>query len=199
VRTIKKDYSIQLKIYAQLYADKYGAYPNRLAIVDLANQAFDIPFSSSECQQIKAQSINELMEINILLEAGRLKDLQSVGDQCGSCLYRPNCPAHIEQLRLSNGVLSLNDKINRFDICGVLSSFERMDNGSYVYKIQTPSFMLSVHQIPEPNLSALISLSGQTPPQYFEFSEEKRLSFFNIKRKTEKTFDFTNFSRMYVA
>ncbi|MCX2582725.1 PD-(D/E)XK nuclease family protein [Pedobacter sp. MR22-3] len=94
---LKTDYVNQLRLYAYLYFEQNGRFPDQLSLVDMLGQKYDVKFSSQECIAIFAEAKNILDKINKGVEQG-IYYANPREENCGYCLYRPACAAYLRYL-----------------------------------------------------------------------------------------------------
>lgn len=95
-RSIKQEYSQQLKLYAALYFSVHGEWPVRLALIGMDSVEYEIPFTHDECLQLLDEAKHELDELNQLIASGLPdKDFSRPSPEaCRYCSYRPGCKAY---------------------------------------------------------------------------------------------------------
>jgi hypothetical protein len=89
---IKKEYEIQLKLYAHLYYIMNGKYPFALYLVTLSNDFIKITFKESECEKIYLEALDFLSKTNSDIVKNDLKAIaRPSSENCKYCSYRPAC------------------------------------------------------------------------------------------------------------
>lgn len=94
---LKPEYSIQLKIYAAMYAAMTGTWPVRLEVVPISGQPVEVAFTKDESASLLARAFHIRDEINAVVEEDapaldRMHTLATPGpSECGYCTYRPYC------------------------------------------------------------------------------------------------------------
>ncbi|MDG6249759.1 PD-(D/E)XK nuclease family protein [Methanocalculus sp.] len=96
---INEEYKTQLKLYARLFFDEYGYWPDQLLIIDLDGKKHDISFTASECNALmeEARTLFNYINSKIQNKENDLKDMYLIfsspdPDNCSYCQYRPICP-----------------------------------------------------------------------------------------------------------
>ena len=93
--TVKMDYQTQLRLYAVLYARKFGQWPSRLEIVDLDGQEFEVSFEIASCEALLEEAYQLLETVNNKVTEGAIELLATPGpSSCSACAYRPGCQAY---------------------------------------------------------------------------------------------------------
>ncbi|KUO74509.1 MAG: hypothetical protein APF77_18430 [Clostridia bacterium BRH_c25] len=93
---IKLEYQLQLKIYAALYNEKYGNWPEHLVILTLGHKEYEIPFTKKECKNLLEKASARLDEVNAMIaSAHSVKELANpTPDNCRYCTFRPACEVY---------------------------------------------------------------------------------------------------------
>jgi len=129
---IDRKYSLQLKLYAALFASKYQRWPARIEIVPLQGAEQVIPFDPSECEALLNQAVSTLNELNRRINRQLGSTDQGTNDgefanptpeNCRFCLFRPNCKPY-----KASRDLSRNSDWPR-DVWGTVSEFRLLGNG----------------------------------------------------------------------
>lgn len=100
IAVVKMDYQTQLRLYAALYARKFGQWPSRLEIVDLDGREFEVPFEIASCEALLEEVYQVLATVNEKIHASRsiqeaVNKLATPGpSNCAACPYRPECFAY---------------------------------------------------------------------------------------------------------
>jgi len=138
---IDRKYSLQLKLYAALFASKYERWPTRIEIVPLQGAAQVIPFNPSECEALLIDAVSTLNELNrrINRELRSTDQRRNEGEfanptpeNCRFCLFRPNC----ESYRASHDLSKEADWPR--DVWGNVSEFRLLGNGRLTIAITEP-------------------------------------------------------------
>jgi hypothetical protein len=161
---IKEEYEDQLKLYAYLYNQVFGKYPNELSIIDLEKKEYLINFTSQECEALARKSREALLKINNLIEMDERRALaKPTLDHCKSCLYRPGCDFYWD--------LSLSETESIFrDVRGKVAAVRQFRNGNLNATLITGGKELTVSQI-----------NGEYSPFLTE-AVGKEVAFYNVKQ-----------------
>ncbi len=92
------EYNEQLKLYAALFYEECGEWPNNLIIISLDGKSHYIEYEKNECLILLEESKNMLRQVNSIIEADRSSSKKAVlklaspsQTNCQYCLYRPIC------------------------------------------------------------------------------------------------------------
>lgn len=97
VPTIRQAYVEQVRLYASLYRDTFGRWPDRLELVPLSGEAIELPMSARECEEAAADAERALAKVNEVIRcASSSLDCYSLlatptAEACRGCLFRPMC------------------------------------------------------------------------------------------------------------
>ncbi len=99
VSQIKPEYEAQLKLYAAIYFETYGRWPDRLLLLNLQGRDFEINFTRSECMTLLATARETFNQTNHRIQTAlQQADLSSLASPapatCRFCALRPGCPAY---------------------------------------------------------------------------------------------------------
>jgi hypothetical protein len=137
--TVKTDYQTQLRLYAALYACKFGQWPSRLEVVDLDGREFEVPFDIASCEVLLEEAYKVLDTVNKKIHASRstqeaVNTLATPGpSSCVACVYRPGCRAY----RTARQESSLTGWPT--DIFGILQYIRKLADGRVSLGISTPT------------------------------------------------------------
>jgi len=161
---IKEEYEDQLKLYAYLYNEVNGKYPDKLTIIDLEKKEYSVDFTPQECEELARKSREMLSEINNHVEKGESKILAKPDlNNCRSCLYRPACDFYWD--------LSLSEIDSIFkDVRGNVFKVRQFRNGNLNASLNKDDKELIISHIASEYLSFLTSAVG------------KEVAFFNVKQ-----------------
>ena len=95
---VKKEYKIQLKIYAGLYYLKTGVWAKKLKVLTINQGEYEISFTPEESLQLIDKAKEKLDEVNnLILNNFIWEDLASPApDTCRFCNARPVCKKYIQ-------------------------------------------------------------------------------------------------------
>jgi len=139
ISTIKISYQTQLRLYAALYACKFGQWPSRLEVVDLDGREFEVPFEIASCEALLEEASRVLATINEKIQNSRSTQeaaniLATPGpSNCSACSYRPECPAY----RTARQRSSLTGW--PADVFGIVQYVRTLANGRISLGINTPT------------------------------------------------------------
>lgn len=138
VQEPKKEYQLQLKIYAALYFSNYKIWPKKLLIVDPNGRSYNIPFTPHECMNIFNMTKDSLKKINKLITDGKTPEFfaNPSSDTCKFCYYRPICSKYWDIYP------NTSDWPN--DICGIVKEITRLGNGTFRVIITDNSKEISI-------------------------------------------------------
>lgn len=141
-REIDKKYSLQLKLYAALFASEYQRWPVRIEIVPLQGSAQAIAFNPSECEVLLNEAVSTLNELNQRINQHLRSANQATNgsefanptaENCRFCLFRPNCKAYRASRDLSG------DSDWPLDVWGTVNEFRLLRNGRLTLSITAPN------------------------------------------------------------
>ncbi|GEM_PF-649609 len=178
-KVVKKEYEIQLKLYAHLYFLMTGKYPKALFIVSLSNNYIEVKFENRDCEAIYSEIITFLANTNLLITRN---DINSVAkpseDNCKYCSYRPACNFY------TNWLITNFEKVN--DLFGTIEKVNQFSNETIGLQIKT--------------LNKQILINGFTIEKRGDFESliGKNVKFYNLK-KTKQSLNATanNFTIVY--
>jgi hypothetical protein len=99
--TIKENYSLQLKLYAAIYHDAHGDWPNLLELIPLSGKPERVPFTPDECVALLKAAKDELARVNSLVESAKIRDAALPRpDCCWYCGFRPVCGKYRDAMQL---------------------------------------------------------------------------------------------------
>lgn len=99
---IKPHFVIQLKLYALLYQKQTGQPVNKLTLLNLANDRFEVPFTQAELEPLYGQVLGKAVVLNGFIDAGNFSALANLEEgTCKFCQFRPLCD-HYWQSEIRN-------------------------------------------------------------------------------------------------
>lgn len=126
---IKKEYEIQLKLYAHLYFLMNRKYPRALFLVTLSNSFLEVKFNETECTGIYSEALKFFENTNSLIRINNLDDLGKPSvDNCKFCSHRPACKFY------ANWLMSNFESVN--DIFGTITKVNQFNNGTLGLQLQ---------------------------------------------------------------
>jgi CRISPR/Cas system-associated exonuclease Cas4 (RecB family) len=123
--TPKKEYQIQLKIYAALFFLKKGIWPKKLILAGLNQPHIEIEYKPEESLNLLDKVKEELSQINKLRTEGLIIDefAQPSVQSCRFCGYRPGCSVYWNNRKEEAGW--------PLDFWGDIKEKKRLGNGFY--------------------------------------------------------------------
>jgi CRISPR/Cas system-associated exonuclease Cas4 (RecB family) len=89
---IKPAFVIQLKLYAVLYQKQTSRLVNRLTLLNLAGERYEVPFTQAELEPLYQQVLAKAAMLNQLIETGDFFNLANLeAETCNFCQLRPVC------------------------------------------------------------------------------------------------------------
>jgi hypothetical protein len=121
---------MQLKLYAAVYADAFGTWPDVLEIVPLQGEVTVIPVDRDECVELLREARRLLAETNAIIET--CPDARNVlatpaSGTCRYCEYRPLCERYLTVDKASGEWPR--------DVVGILSKVVQLKNGTLMVEV----------------------------------------------------------------
>ncbi len=153
---IREEYQVQLKLYAALYAETFGRWPDSVGIVHLSGAIHNVDFTIAECAELLLEAKTTLQQINAIVATSPEASLPSVlanprPDACAYCQYRPACEPYQSS---RSDVDSLEWPM---DVIGTLTSISQLGNGRLILKIMTSSGIENVPGISTGSRHAILA------------------------------------------
>jgi hypothetical protein len=130
--TIRAAYEVQLQMYAALYHETFGIWPDRLELVPLQGEEVRVPIDHDRCSQLVKDAKALLETVNhaaVVAENTGAKDLSTLAmpcaEACASCAFRPQCKAYL----MANAEMQDGWPL---DARGTVSTVRSLGNGSIV-------------------------------------------------------------------
>jgi hypothetical protein len=127
---IKDEYVVQLQLYAALYNETFGVWPDRLEIVPVQGDAVTVPVDRLKCTELVRDAKVLLSEVNAAVDGLGVSGApdtatlaQPTARVCATCAYRPHCRTY----------LAANADMHEqwpLDICGNVTRIQKLGNGS---------------------------------------------------------------------
>ena len=178
-QVIKKEYEVQLKLYAHLYFLMKGKYPKALYLVTLSNNFIEVDFETETCEAVYLEALEFLLVINSFISNN---DIQAIAkpsvDNCKYCSYRPACNFYSDWLTINFEIVN--------DLFGIVEKVTQFGNGSLGVQLSTNGRQVLINGLPIPMKEKLESLVG------------KNIMLYNLK-KTKQSINATanNFTTVY--
>jgi len=127
---VRAEYVIQIQMYAALYNDTFGLWPERLEIVPVRGEEAKVQVDKLRCSQLVQDAKALLAEVNATVAALHdrgASDLSTLAkpsaETCSPCGFRPQCQEY----------LAANADMQErwpLDIVGTVSRIQTLGNGS---------------------------------------------------------------------
>jgi hypothetical protein len=178
-QVVKKEYEIQLKLYAALYESSCGRWPSALELVSLTGVVQAIAIDPTTCTDLLKNATDALCRLNRTIASSRnVGELEQAlarpsAKNCSYCQYRPGC-------RMYRKAAVAGEEWPK-DIFGQVSLFQQLGNSKYMLMVRTIAGPVRIRAL-DSNLQrhpalgvvtvgdqiALFSLSVKTPNVYVE-------------------------------
>lgn len=178
-QVVKKEYEIQLKLYAHLYFLMNGKYPKALFIVTLSNDFIEVEFENSDCEKIYSEALDFLATTNSFITKNDMKSIAKPSmENCKYCSYRPACSFY------SNWLTTNFEAVN--DLFGTIEKVNQFSNDTLGLQVQTQDKQVLINGLSMEKKNDFESLIG------------KNVILYNLK-KTRQSLNATatNFTIIY--
>lgn len=178
-QVVKKEYEIQLKLYAHLYFLMNGKYPKALFIVSLSNDFIEVEFENTDCEIIYSEALNFLATTNSFITKNDIKSIAKPSvENCRYCSYRPACVFY------SNWLTTNFEEVH--DLFGKIEKVNQFSNDTIGLQLLTQGKQI------------LINGLAREKKQDFESLIGKNVILYNLK-KTRQSLNATanNFTTIY--
>lgn len=178
-QVVKKEYEIQLKLYAHLYFLMNGKYPKALFIVSLSNDFIEVEFENTDCEIIYSEVLNFLATTNSFIAKNDIKSIAKPStENCRYCSYRPACGFY------SNWLTTNFEEVH--DLFGKIEKVNQFSNDTIGLQLLTQGKQI------------LINGLAREKKQDFESLIGKNVILYNLK-KTRQSLNATanNFTTIY--
>lgn len=167
---IKQGYITQMKLYAYLYYLKENKFPDKLILINLENQEFEIRTNIDDSKDLYIEAIAYLKKVNSNI-VDRVQLASPNEENCQNCLYRPSCLEYINTFG-----------IHERDIIGHVINIEKLINGQVVVQVQG-AFLSKIFGIDES----------------YEFDPNMKYGFFNLKKRSNNKsyFQISRYSKIF--
>jgi CRISPR/Cas system-associated exonuclease Cas4 (RecB family) len=91
---VLSEYKEQLKLYAALFHEEHGQWPNNLIVISIDGKSHYIDYKENECLTLLEESKNMLRRVNSIIKANEKAPLKLASPSqtnCRYCFYRPIC------------------------------------------------------------------------------------------------------------
>lgn len=178
-QVIKKEYEVQLKLYAHLYFLMYGKYPKALFIVTLSNDFIEVDFENSDCERIYTDALSFLVTTNLFITKNDMKSIAKPSiENCKYCSFRPACDFY------STWLTTNYEAVN--DLFGTIEKIQLFNNNTLGLQINTNNKQILINGLPAEDKTK------------FEYLIGKNVVLYNLK-KTKQSLNATanNFTVIY--
>lgn len=138
----KREYEIQMLLYARLFHDVEGVWPDCLELVDRHGHGWTVAFApdlaNDEFERAREVLLRAQAVISMHDDLANA-DVSGIasGDEetCATCLHRPCCPVHLERLAEA-GCLGLGrDRFAPLDVFGTVSEVQTGRDGRIRFRL----------------------------------------------------------------
>ncbi len=178
-QVVKKEYEVQLKLYAHLYFLMNGKYPKALFIVTLSNDFIGVEFKNSDCEIIYSEASNFLTNTNSFITNNDMNAIANPSiENCKYCSYRPACSYY------SSWLTTNFEAVN--DLFGIIEKVNTFNNDTLGLQLQTDNKQILINGLQISDKEGFESLIG------------KNVTLYNLK-KTRQSLNATanNFTVVY--
>lgn len=153
-QVIKKEYEVQLKLYAYLYFLMNGIYPKALFIVTLSNNFIEVGFKKSECEVIYSEILSFLTTTNLFITNNDMNAIANPSiENCKYCSYRPACSFY--SIWLTANFEAVND------LFGTIEKVNTFNSGNLGLQLQTDNKQILINGLQVSNKEHFESLIGK--------------------------------------
>ena len=168
---LKETYRIQLKMYAALYAESFGEWPDALEVMPLSGTVQEIAFEKEDCSNLLAEAKLTLQQLNNKIVSNAKTVLPSLlanpsPGVCAYCQYRPACRAY-QSTTPGPGIDGWP-----LDVIGTLADARQLGNSKMMLQVTTSNGPVSI-----PGLSP-----GDRHPILQDVQRKDVVGVFNIKQ-----------------
>lgn len=191
--TVKKEYEVQLKMYAAMYAEdadiSEGRWADILKLRPLYGSELEVSFSHDECTKLLDDAVAVLKEVNSIIESKDTPAAQALLAQpkaksCTWCGYRPACRAYWSAPHPE-------DERWPVDLRGQLVDIAWRGNGLLAVSVETEEGLFRVRGFQPENL-------GAGGPEQLALG--RKIEIYSLRRtKSESTFEAGRFSVLSVS
>lgn len=137
---IKVQYQDQLKLYAYLYFDNFKRFPTDIVVADLMGGEHILNVSKNDCFETFEEAISLLNEINDKIYRNQINLLANPSEEnCGSCLYRPNCRYYWAS--------KYTNREKLVDLKGPLRQIQQFRNGNCNIQIENDGLLFTITNV----------------------------------------------------
>jgi len=181
---VKEEYKLQLKLYAALFASKYGRWPRKLQVVPLQGPERDVSFEPAGCNKILDEAISSLKQLNEQIgEVSRshsvtkavLKFATPISSNCRFCGFRPGCEAY----HLAKEASPTDPNWAR-DVWGVIGDFKILENQKIGLGLEVKGYPYKVARIRG------ITANTERHPALQYMRKGDQVAIYNLKGNVER-------------
>ena len=167
----KESYQTQMKMYAGLYAENFGEWPDSLELVSLAGERQGVPFTENDCSNLLDEAKATLRRINETVENHPSSSLPSIlaspnPEACVFCQFRPGCEPYLLTVEKQG------EERWPIDVIGTVESVTRLGNSKMILSLATGADSVKI-----PGLS-----SGDRHPALMTLQPGDMAGAFNLRR-----------------
>lgn len=152
---IKKEYEIQLKIYAHLYSLMTGSYPKSLFLVTLANEFVEVEFTESDCEKIYSEALSFLSIMNSHILKNDFASIAKPSvENCKYCSSRPACSFYSAWLPINFEVVN--------DLFGTIEKVSHFNNDTVGLQLEMQGKQVLINSLPVEMKQQFESLIGKS-------------------------------------
>lgn len=178
---IKKDFEDQLNLYAYLFKENFGKYPDALSLIDLQNNEHFIPISEEKCETLAQEAKSYLKWVNQCISDIRIDKIANPNEEiCSSCLFRPACEFYWRKK-------NYNSELKFDDVKGLLVEVKKFKNGNINITIN------------QNNQNILIYRIKDIFEEFLRDSLQKEIAIYNLKRVNNLTYQAIKTTKIYYA
>ena len=167
----RESYQTQMKMYAGLYAEKFGEWPAYLELVSLTGERQGVPFTEIDCSTLLDEAKATLSWINETIENNPSSSLPSIlaspsREACAFCQFRPGCESYLLMVE------ELGEGQWPIDVIGMVESVKRLGNSKMMLSLASGTDSVKI-----PGLS-----SGYRHPVLMTLQPGDMVGVFNLRR-----------------
>lgn len=140
---VRVEYRDQMFLYAALYFECHGTWPDELRLVDKRGQATNLVWTHDLAAETLRSAKSRLLSIRETVgEGGTLRDERIAklarpdGGACQNCRSRPICPGYLERLQREGLVVHDDSRHSLLDTVGVMVRADEISDGRVRLELQ---------------------------------------------------------------
>ena len=170
-RQLNENYQTQLKMYAALYAESFGKWPDTLEVMQLSGLAKKVSFEKTDCLNLLVEAKATLQELNCKIMSNSQKALPGLLANpsprvCTYCQYRPACEVY------QSTIPGPGSDHWPLDVIGTLVDIRKLRNSKMMLQVTTPTNLVSI-----PGISP-----GDRHPTLQDLQQGDEIGVFNLRR-----------------